>query len=435
MSHVMRGRLVDELLDRISTLPVIDTHEHMTMEADFLQGSYDFADLMSYVGLDLGMAGLPAEPWGGAQWAPREGDNVDGKWQRIKPYWRHVRTGAYARSYRRMLKVFFGVDDLDDETVHHISDHIADYQRAGVYDEYLHGKYGIRAMLQAQGPGPTPEPEHFAPVYCFDGLAGAFAADSARQSLGQELPASFEDFGDLVRAHLDAAAANGVVGLKIGGTARRRPLDFGPHSAEDTQESYHFLLEQADGDWEDPDTAAPLKPFQDATHWVVFEKAGQLGLPIQVHSGLEFMQPWDGRPSCLIPSLIRFPDTRFALFHGSYPHMAELTGLAKSFPNVYLDLAWFHLLSERQTRAWLAEWLDVLPHNKLFAFGGDVFLFFGICSHLEIARENVAAVLAERVARGLCDLDEAEGTAKLLFHDNPWRTFRFENWKGHQNAE
>jgi len=72
----------------------------------------------------------------------------------------------------------------------------------------------------------------------------------------------------------------------------------------------------------------------------------------------------------------------------------------------------------------------VLPHNKLFAFGGDVFLFFGICSHLEIARENAAAVLADRVADGLCDLDEAEVTAGLIFYGNPWGTFKFGNWRG-----
>ena len=110
--------------------------------------------------------------------------------------------------------------------------------------------------------------------------------------------------------------------------------------------------------------------------------------------------------------------------------MDELTGLAKSFHNLYLDLAWFHLLSRHQARMWLTQWLDVLPHNKIFAFGGDVFLFFGICAHLEIARENVADVLAGRVAEGLCDMDEAERTAKLLFHDNAWNTFKFENWKG-----
>ena len=422
--------IAEELLERIKGLPVIDTHEHMTMEADFLQGRYDFTDLMSYVGLDLGLAGLPHGPWGASQWAPREGESVDEKWERIKPLWPHVRTGAYGRDYRRSLRLFFDVDDLDDRTVHKVTERIPEYQRAGVYDEYLHDRYGIRVSLQCQGPEPVPEPQHFAPICYFDAAAGARSAVSAREALGEELPREFGDFREMLREYVDTAESNGAVGLKIGMTARCRPLDFGPHPENEVQASYDFLREEADGDWQNAETAARLKPFQDAAYWTVFEKAGEAGLPVQVHSGLEFMQPWDGRPTALIPSLVRFPETKFAVFHGSYPHMAELTGLAKSFANVYLDLAWFHLLSQRQARAWLAEWLDVLPHNKVFAFGGDVFLFFGICSHLEIARENVAAVLAERVADGLYDIDEAEQTARLLFHDNPWETFRFENWSG-----
>ena len=81
-----------------------------------------------------------------------------------------------------------------------------------------------------------------------------------------------------------------------------------------------------------------------------------------------------------------------------------------------------------QTRTWLAEWLDVIPHNKLFAFGGDELMFFECCSQLESTRENVACVLAERVAAGLCDIDEAEQCALGLFHDHPWDAFAFENW-------
>ena len=430
MSETCIAKITLELLERIKNLPVIDTHEHMAMETDFVAGKYDFTHLMTYVGLDLGLAGFHAGPWGASQSAVKAGRSVEEKWQRIAPYWSFVRTGAYGRSYRRILKIFFGVDDLDDRTVHEVSERIAEYQHEGVYDKYIHGRYGIRVMLEVHNHRPIPEPQHFAPVYCFDGLAGAFSAGSVRSALGENIPVDFRDFRELVRSHLDTAAANGVVGLKIGGTARRRPLDFALHSDEEVQTSYTFLREQADGNWENQEMVAHLKPFQDATHWVVFEKAGELGLPIQIHSGLEFMQPWDGRPGVLIPSLIRFPETKFAIFHGSYPHMAELTGLAKSFHNVYLDLAWFHLLSQHQARTWLAEWLDVLPHNKIFAFGGDVFLFFGICSHLEIARENIAAVLAERIIEGLCDVDEAEHTAQLIFHDNAWNTFKFENWKG-----
>jgi len=433
MANDQVTKLTQELLDRIGRLPVIDTHEHMTMEADFVEGSYDFTHLMSYVGLDLGMAGFPAGLWGAAQSAVRESEGVEKKWERIKPYWPFVRTGVYGRSYRRLLRILFDIEDLNDQTVHEISERIADYQHEGVYDEHLHQAYGIRVMLQADGPGPIPEPQHFAPIYVLDGVAGAYAPGSVRHALGQELPVEFTDFREMVRAHLDTAAANGVVGLKIGGLARRRPVDFAAHSDDETQASYSFLRGKADGDWENEETRTRLKPFQDAAFWTVFQKAGELGLPIQIHSGLEFSQPWDGRPTALIPSLVRFPETKFAIFHGSYPHMAELTGLAKSFANVYLDLAWFHLLSQRQARTWLAEWLDVLPHNKIFAFGGDVFLFFGICSHLEIARENAAAVLAERVHEGLCDTDEAEHTARLLFHDNPWNAFKFENWRVRQS--
>jgi hypothetical protein len=160
-----REQMEEELLERLQRLPVVDTHEHMTMEADFVAGRYDFADLMSYVGLDLGLAGLPAKPWGGAQTAVRQGENVAQKWERIKPLWPLVRTGAYGRAYRRVLHIFFDVDDLDDGTVHLVSEGIARYQRAGIYDDYLHERYGIRVMLQAGGPGPLPEPSHFAAVY------------------------------------------------------------------------------------------------------------------------------------------------------------------------------------------------------------------------------------------------------------------------------
>lgn len=35
-----------------------------------------------------------------------------------------------------------------------------------------------------------------------------------------------------------------------------------------------------------------------------------------------------------------FPDTRFVLLHGAYPHFDEVLALVKHFPNVYVDLAW-----------------------------------------------------------------------------------------------
>ena len=78
--------ITEELLEKIKKLPVIDTHEHMAMEADFVAGNYDFTHLMSYVGLDLGLAGFPAGPWGASQGAVKMGRSIEEKWQHIASY-------------------------------------------------------------------------------------------------------------------------------------------------------------------------------------------------------------------------------------------------------------------------------------------------------------------------------------------------------------
>ncbi|MBN1348502.1 amidohydrolase family protein [candidate division KSB1 bacterium] len=427
MLHTGQSMLTEKLLEQIKTIPVIDTHEHMVYESIFLKNKYDFTHLMSYVGLDLGLAGFPCNFWHTGQSAVREGASVAAKWKGIEPYWDFVRTGVYGRAYRRLLKLFFDIDDLNDTSVHEISERIQDYQFAGVYDKILHQQFGIEVMLRVTDETACFEPRHFANVCYLGNYLDVYSGAQAESGMGQALPPDFESFRALLEQKLTQAISNGAVALKIGMLARQRPLNFCAHCQNEIETSYQFLREKAGGEWLDEETRLRLKAFQDAAYWKAFEFAAEHDLPVQIHSGLEFPQPWDGRPAALIPSIIRFPRTKFVIFHGSYPHIAELTGLAKSFPNVYLDLAWLHLLSRRQTQIWMSEWLDVLPHNKIFAFGGDVFLFFGICSHLELARENIAVVLGERINAGVCNFDEAIICAKRLFYDNPRNTFAFGN--------
>lgn len=175
-------KTAEELLDRLAGIPVVDTHEHMRLEAEFVSSALDFASLMSYVGLDLGLAGFPAGPWGAAQFAVNRGASVEEKWRRIAPHWPFVRTSSYGRAYRRVLRIFFGVDDLDDSSVHEVSERISEYQYEGVYDEYIHGRYGIRVMLQVQRHGPTPEPRHFATVLAERVDRGLCDVDEAEQT-------------------------------------------------------------------------------------------------------------------------------------------------------------------------------------------------------------------------------------------------------------
>ena len=68
----------------------------------------------------------------------------------------------------------------------------------------------------------------------------------------------------------------------------------------------------------------------------------------------------------------------------------------------------------------MKEAIDMVPLNKIFAFGGDYISFIEkVYGHLHMARENIALVLGDRVDRNLMDLDEAKQTLRAWFYDNP----------------
>jgi hypothetical protein len=94
--------------------------------------------------------------------------------------------------------------------------------------------------------------------------------------------------------------------------------------------------------------------------------------------------------------------------------------LAKEFANVWLNLCWVHAISPRAAEQAVDEALDLLPVNKILAFGGD----YGhavekVYGQLVIARENIARPLARRIAEGRLDEESALGIARMWFWDNP----------------
>ena len=72
----------------------------------------------------------------------------------------------------------------------------------------------------------------------------------------------------------------------------------------------------------------------------------------------------------------------------------------------------------------LHEWIETVPGNKIFGFGGDYGFVEGIYGHSVIARENVAQVLAEKVEEGYFDESEAIESGKKILRDNAYEFFR-----------
>jgi predicted TIM-barrel fold metal-dependent hydrolase len=147
---------------------------------------------------------------------------------------------------------------------------------------------------------------------------------------------------------------------------------------------------------------------------------------VQIHTGFHEGNEnllSNTNPLNLTNLFTEYRNVKFDLFHGGYPFIGESSALAKTFPNVYLDLAWLHLISPYVARGALSEWIDTVPSNKILGFGGDYVFVEGSYGHSIIARENVSKVLIQKVENGELKLEYAKSLAKKILRENAINLF------------
>lgn len=93
--------------------------------------------------------------------------------------------------------------------------------------------------------------------------------------------------------------------------------------------------------------------------------------------------------------------------------------LGKAWPNVRLNMAWTYIISQHFAYDALSEMVEMLPDNKIFGFGGDYYVIEKVFGHLCMARETIAAVLADKVARHELTAERALRMAEKMLYDNP----------------
>lgn len=101
-----------------------------------------------------------------------------------------------------------------------------------------------------------------------------------------------------------------------------------------------------------------------------FEIAGQLNLPIQVHTGIgdTDLTLHESNPTIMTPLLRdkRFASCKFVFLH-CYPYHREAAYLCSVFPNCYMDLSLTSILVSGAFRNILLETMAVSPTTKILA--------------------------------------------------------------------
>ena len=136
----------------------------------------------------------------------------------------------------------------------------------------------------------------------------------------------------------------------------------------------------------------------------------------------------NSNPAHLTSLLLRHRNTRFVLFHGGFPYMGELAAVVKTFPNAYLDLCWMPMIAPTSAKLWLHQWLDAVPINKIFAFGGDTQTPEESYGHLLLTRRLIAEVLAEKVLAGSLSEADAAFVAARILRENAIEFYRLQRF-------
>jgi len=240
---------------------------------------------------------------------------------------------------------------------------------------------------------------------------------------------SLDDLLETMTRAFERARSAGVVAVKVG-VAYNRSLRFEKVAKADAERVFNQLSRYrvlSGVDVQRPPVSwCEAQPLQDYLLHQAIQLSLDFDLPIQVHTGL---QEGNGNviananPVHLVNLFLEYGEACFDIFHAGYPYVSEVATLAKNFPNVYVDMCWVYAISPCAARRALHEFIETVPANKIFGFGGDYIFVEGTYGHAEMARETLCQVLAEKVLMGYLSEEEANTLAHKLLRSNAERLY------------
>ena len=408
------------IFDRIAQIPILDTHEHLPLRPDLRVKPCDVLTeyLSHYFDKDLISAGMPPETLRAALDVNR---SVEERFALLAPWWDLCRTTGYGQSLDEAARGLYGEKRVDSSSIGRIAEAFQknvdnpDYFRYVLKDR-CHIERSINdGFAHMKGSGWSDD-TLFAQVLRLDGyLEGWNFLWNLLGEYGTDMT-TLEGFLQAVRADLLASPSYGYKGYKLG-VAYNRPLDFVKVDRATAEAAFNEFLPV----FLQNNLAPVPRALQDHILHFCLSVLQEMGAFVQIHTGFQegngnYVSHTD--PLKLTNLFMDYPGVRFDLFHIGYPYVQHTGVLGKLFPNVTVDFAWVNIISPLAAERALNEYLDVMPRNKIFAFGGDYLFVDGIYGHQMQARRVVARALARKVEDDVMDLEEAVHTAHLLLHDN-----------------
>ncbi|HZJ83468.1 MAG TPA: amidohydrolase family protein [Clostridia bacterium] len=255
-------------------------------------------------------------------------------------------------------------------------------------------------------------PDIFTPTFRVDPLLYGYSKDArdhdgnSPAELYGDIPHDLDEYVSFIKNIIALKKNKGCIALKSA-IAYERPLNFKRVSRD---RAYGALVkEDADRTLED------IRAYQDYLFVQICKIAAELDLPIQCHTG---MGQLTGTNAMALKDVIDSnPETKFVLFHCSFPWMDDVNALLRTYDNVYPDLCWLPILSTSAAVRMLHELIEGGTSDKI-CWGCDTWTSEESYGALLAFRFVLAKVLRDKVGDGYFTLEDAKYVIDNIMYQN-----------------
>jgi hypothetical protein len=415
-----------DLAQHIQTTPLIDTHEHLNKEPEYLLNGPDILqDLFdNYVAADLVVAG--AAPAAVERLVDVSDPDLRERFGDVREAWERCRHTGYGEAVRLIARRVYDMDEITPAAIEAAAPRAVALRRPGERLRILREEANLDHVqiddFRWQCPPDPSGPEFFLYDLSWVGFCdGKVDAPGIYEEVGVEV----DDLASLREGMTAIFAKHGPRAIAVKSQhAYNRTLRWQERDEADVARALDLQLAGQElskdeqlclGDW----------------CWARgVELAAEHNLPFKLHTGYyagHSRMPIERiRAGHLCELLARYPSTRFVLMHIAYPYNDELIALAKHYPNAYVDMCWSWSINPFVACDFVRRMIHAVPSNKLFAFGGDTFWPNAAVAYADQARQWLTRALQGEVEDGLLTEREAIDLATRLMRANQQECFDIE---------
>ena len=403
-----------DLASHIANRALVDTHEHLRGEDDWVnEGPDALQDLFdNYVPADLKTAGASPEALKNLM----DADNPDlaSRFEGIRPAWEAIQYTGYGEAVRIVASEFYGIEELTAES---IQTALRKLRQSGQRYDILKNRANLDQIQTDNFTWPClPDPSGVDFFFYDLSWAGFCNGNIDVEAIHGEVGVTVSDLESLRRAMTAIFAKHAGCAIAVKAQhAYNRTLRWEDRSDADAERALQDVLTGT--------TSEPTRLCIGDWCWARgVELAIEHNLPFKIHTGYyagNDRMPVDRiKSGHMCPLLAAYPGARFVLMHIAYPYSQELTAIAKHYPNVWIDLCWAWSIDPYSSADFVRRFIHAVPVNKLLGFGGDTRWPTSATAYAIQMRRWFTYALQGEIDDGFLNEKQAMHIADRIMYDN-----------------